>query len=202
MNRSNQILSDTEVLELLKTPRTTSEGIRYLYQQHFEALGSFVIHNNGNGEDAQDVFQEVLVAFIHLVKQEKFRGEASIKTFLFSLNRNIWFNQLKRRKRAVEREKNYDKMQAAEEVQIDSVIENREANDQLIQLLEALGESCKKILLLYYYENLSMKEILEQMDYENEQIVRNKKYKCMKKLEEMVSSDKNLYQQLKNLLHA
>jgi len=201
MNRSNQILSDAEVLQLLRSQRTTSDGIRYLYQQHFEGLSSFIIHNNGNTEDAQDVFQEVIVAFIQLVKQEKFRGESSIKTFLFSMNRNIWFNELKRRKRAIEREKKYDKMQPAEEEQVNRVIENREANGKLIQVLENLGESCKQILLLYYYENLSMTEILARMDYENEQVVRNKKYKCMKKLEEMVSSDKNLYQQLKNLLH-
>src|SRR4029079_1220186 len=201
MNRSNQIWSDAEVLQLIRSQRTTGDGIRYLYQQHFESLSSFIIHNNGNAEDAQDVFQEVLVAFIQLVKQEKFRGESSIKTFLFAMNRNIWFNELKRRKRAIEREIKYDKMQPAEEEQVDQIIENREASGKLIQVLESLGESCKKILLLYYYENLSMTEILAQLDYENEQVVRNKKYKCMKKLEEMVSSDKNLYQQLKNLLH-
>ena len=59
----------------------------------------------------------------------------------------------------------------------------------------------KKILLLYYYENRSMKEILSELDYENEQIVRNKKYKCMKKLEQMIEEDGTLFQHLKNLLH-
>ncbi|MFL5811566.1 MAG: RNA polymerase sigma factor [Flavisolibacter sp.] len=194
-------MSDGEVLELLRSQRTAGEGIRFLYQQHFESLSSFIIHNNGASEDAQDVFQEVIVSFIQLVKQEKFRGEASIKTFLFSMNRNVWFNELKRRKRANDREKKYDKMQPAEEEEINRVIENREASGKLIQVLDNLGEACKKILLLYYYENLSMTEILSQTDYENEQTVRNKKYKCMKKLEEMVSADKNLYLQLKNLLH-
>src|SRR6185369_12844464 len=97
MNRSNQIFSDAEVLQLLRGQRTTSEGIRYLYQHHFESLSSFVIHNNGNADDAQDVFQEVIVGFIQLIKQEKFRGESSIRTFLFSMNRNIWYNELKRR---------------------------------------------------------------------------------------------------------
>ena len=32
-----------------------------------------------------------------------------------------------------------------------------------------------------------MKEILQNLDYENEQVVRNKKYKCLKQLEQMMS---------------
>jgi RNA polymerase sigma factor (sigma-70 family) len=201
MRNSDRILSDADVLELLADPRTDREPIRFLYETHFESLSSFIIHNSGDYDDAQDIFQEVLVAFIQLVRTNKFRGEASIKTFLFSLNRNIWYNELKRRKRAIDRNKNYDRLSRSDEEVVDRVIENREANQEILKLLESLGENCKKVLLLYYYENRSMKEILSELDYENEQIVRNKKYKCMKKLEQMIEADGNLFQHLKTLLH-
>ena len=46
-----------------------------------------------------------------------------------------------------------------------------------------------------------MKEILSSTGYENEQVVRNKKYKCLKKMEELIKADANLYHQLKTLLH-
>ena len=46
-----------------------------------------------------------------------------------------------------------------------------------------------------------MKEILEATDYENEQVVRNKKYKCLKQLEHMINEKPFLKQTLKNLLH-
>ena len=46
-----------------------------------------------------------------------------------------------------------------------------------------------------------MKEILAALHYENEQVVRNKKYKCLKKLETMINENPALHQQLKNLLH-
>jgi predicted DNA-binding protein YlxM (UPF0122 family) len=59
-------------------------------------------------------------------------------------------------------------------------MEKREARKQLVAVFEKLGTSCKKILTLFYYENLSIKEILEQTTYENEQVVRNKKHKCLK----------------------
>ena len=70
-----------------------------------------------------------------------------------------------------------------------------------MKVLETLGDHCKKILVLYYYENQSMKEILAALHYENEQVVRNKKYKCLKKLEELIKNKPGLYQQLKNLLY-
>jgi hypothetical protein len=46
-----------------------------------------------------------------------------------------------------------------------------------------------------------MKEILDTTDYESEQVVRNKKYKCLKQLEQMVNENPALKQTLKNLLH-
>ena len=52
-----------------------------------------------------------------------------------------------------------------------------------------MGESCRKILSLFYYENLSMKEIVSQMHYENEQVVRNKKYKCLQQLTDKIKQN-------------
>ena len=96
---------------------------------------------------------------------------------------------------------NYEKLGDREEKAIHDSIENRQMNTRLMEVLAVLGESCKNILVLYYYENRSMKEILASSGYENEQVVRNKKYKCLKKLEELIKSDTNLYTQLKTLLH-
>ena len=42
---------------------------------------------------------------------------------------------------------------------------------------------------MFYYENLPMKEILEKTEYETEQVVRNKKYKCLKQLEQMLNEN-------------
>ena len=54
---------------------------------------------------------------------------------------------------------------------------------------------------MFYYEDLSMKDILDRLEYENEQVVRNKKYKCLKQLEKMISDNPALKHTLKNLLN-
>ena len=196
-----EIRSDADLLHSLKDARTTTEGIKYIYNNYFEFLKLFIVQNKGNEQDAQDIFQEVIVSFINLVKQEKFRGDSSIKTFLYSMNRNIWFNELKKRERATLREKKYEQLTTVEENAMLNTLEHKEASDQLIAIMDSLGENCKKILVLFYYENYSMKDLLEELDYENEQVVRNKKYKCLKKLEEMIFSKKGLSEQLKKLLN-
>lgn len=201
METRQEALSDKEVIDLLLHHNTQQKGIMFLYNTYFEQLSRFVIQNNGNEADAQDVFQEVVVSFIYLIRQNKFRGESSIRTFLFSLNRNIWFNEVKRRGRAMKREAKFEQVKDQKEESVEGAIDRREAGQQLLQIMDLLGETCKQILLLFYYENYSMKDILQQLNYENEQVVRNKKYKCLKKLEELIREEKGLYQQIKNLLH-
>lgn len=197
----NETFSDGEIIHNLTTGQQTSACIRYLYREHFGLLSRYVVNNSGSEQDAEDIFQEVMVAFINLLKAGRFRGESSIRTFLFSLNKNIWLNELKRRGRAVAREEKYEKGMNREEQTVDIAMEVRQTKQELLNTLEALGDNCKKILLLFYYENRSMREILAELPYENEQVVRNKKSKCLKKLEALVKSNPALYNQLKNYVH-
>lgn len=192
---------DSELVTNIQSGLRMDETLKAIYRSHFDSLIWYVMNNSGSRQDAEDVFQEVVVAFIDLVKKDKFRGESTVKTFLFSLNRFTWLNELKRRGRSLAREEKYEKGQEKVEMDASELIADREGKEEVVKLVGELGEACKKILLLFYYENLSMKEILETMHYENEQVVRNKKYKCLKQLEQMVNSNPALKLTLKNLLH-
>jgi predicted DNA-binding protein YlxM (UPF0122 family) len=67
-------------------------------------------------------------------------------------------------------------------------------------MIERLGDVCKRILIAYYYNDLSMKEILPLVEFQNEQVLRNKKYKCLKSLEQMLTENPELAQRFKNAL--
>ena len=193
--------ADAELIEALQQERTTDQAIRTLYRNYYEALSWYVMNNSGSAQDAQDIFQEVVIAFVDLVRKNKFRGESSVKTFLFSMNRHYWLNELKRRGRALAREEKFERMQDRTTASAEMNMTNMESGQEIMKLVDQLGESCKKILLLYYYEDYSMKQILEQMHYENEQVVRNKKYKCIKQLEQIINNNPSLKQALKSILH-
>jgi RNA polymerase sigma factor (sigma-70 family) len=156
--------------------------------------------NQGSRQDAEDIFQESIVAFIQLVQQNRFRGDASIKTFLFAINKNTWLNELKRRGRAGVRDARFETAKETVDEGISQYIAGREARTHVIVVMDKLGEGCKKILLAFYYENLSMKEILTTMNYENDQVLRNKKHKCLKQLEQLLTADPALAKTLKDAL--
>ncbi|MDQ3278826.1 MAG: sigma-70 family RNA polymerase sigma factor [Bacteroidota bacterium] len=202
MGEGRQTYTDDAIIIALKSGSTAiDEAIRHLYREYFGLLTYYVVNNGGEEQDAEDIFQEVIISFVNLVKAGKFRGESSIKTFLYTLNRNIWLNERKRRGRTVTKETAYENVLARSVPNIQTAMEYRQASAELLKVVDQLGAVCKKILLLFYYDNQSIKEILQQVDYENEQVVRNKKAKCLKHMEQLVQQNGGLRQQLKTLLH-
>ncbi len=149
-----------------------------------DAVSSFIIkfYGGSSQQDAEDTFQETVVSFIDIVTKGKYRKEASVKTFLVSIAKNIWFNEIKKRERSGNREKKFEQGRDQNEMDIGQLIGDLEKKRQLRELVYRLGEPCRKILMLFYYENLSMKEMADHLPYENEQVIRNKKYKCLQQL--------------------
>jgi RNA polymerase sigma factor (sigma-70 family) len=196
----NRSYTDITLLQDLRTDANHNEAIRHLYRTQFSITTAYIKQNNGNEEDAEDIFQELILVFIELVKKDKFRGESSISTFLYALTRNIWLNELKKRGRSKLRDETFEKGKETINTDISHYIASREIKTQLAQLVESLGETCKKILLAFYFENLAIREILKTLDYENEQVVRNKKYKCLKQLEQMIAAQPGLSKNLQSYL--
>jgi RNA polymerase sigma factor (sigma-70 family) len=193
--------SDAELVMNLQTGKQLNESVKTIYRECFDMLCNYVMNNNGSRQDAEDIFQEVVVNFIDLVQKNKFRGESSVKTFLFAMNRHSWLNELKRRGREEKREERYETGKDNIELDAAHAMAQREEKKELMKIVSMLGEACRKILLMFYYDNLSMKEILDNTSFENEQVVRNKKYKCLKQLEQMINKDPLLMNSFKNALH-
>ena len=139
--------SDETLVETIRKGQDINPVLRFLYRQHFDSLRNYVEQNNGSRQDAEDMFQEVLLAFIELVRLGKFRGDASVKTLLFAMNRNTWLNELKRRGRALNREKIFEKAKDLEDPGTQAHIAGRESRKQVLSIVESLGDTCKKILL-------------------------------------------------------
>ena len=192
--------ADSDLLAALKTQQGLDKAIRSMYINYFEMARIYITQNNGQPEDAEDIFQEVVVTFIDLVQKNKFRGESSIRTFLYSLTRHAWLNELKKRGRSKIRDEKFERAKDSVDADAASIMSARESMNILMKTVEQLGETCKKILLAFYFENMPMKDILQTLDYENEQVVRNKKYKCLKQLEQMLMARPQLAHNLKSIL--
>ena len=193
--------TDAEIIQKLRNPQDIDTALRFLYDEYYGLLEHYIINNKGGKDDAADIIQETMVAFVEAIEENKFRGDASIKSFLYAIMRNLWLAELRKLSSSGNRNRIFEASKDTTDQATVQHLVQREHYSFIQQLLDKLGDKCKQLLLLVYYENLSMSDILQHMpDYDNEQVLRNKKYKCMKQLEGMMLDNEPLRTQFKNAL--
>jgi RNA polymerase sigma factor (sigma-70 family) len=172
--------------------------VRQLYDFYFEGIVALVCSHGGNRADGADIFQEAVLILIEKVRTARLRGESNIKTFLHAIAYKLWLFEQRTRGRRKKREALFSNSEVQEMAKEIGFISKRSRTD-LLAILGQIGDTCKKILTGFYYEEKSMKELLVLFNYENEQVLRNKKSKCMKKLKELIARDTDLLEHLKTL---
>src|SRR5258708_16873702 len=90
--------TDAELISAISSGKDLNPAILFLYQHYSEATRSFIMSYGGNEQDADDVFQETVVAFFDSVKKGKYRQEARVKNFLCSFAKHLCFNHLNKKK--------------------------------------------------------------------------------------------------------
>ncbi|MFY9309612.1 MAG: sigma-70 family RNA polymerase sigma factor [Bacteroidia bacterium] len=152
----------------------------------------FAFTNYGCGaEAAKDIFQDVLVTFYDKIK----RGElteltSGLKTYLFAIGKNKIINFQKRAQRSVTFS-GFDLSKVNEP--IENLMADKEEQEfikeTINKFLNEQCEDCKKVLKMYYFEELDMNTIAGKMGYKNADVAKKKKYECFKKLAEMVKKN-------------
>ena len=189
--RSKQI-PDEEIIAQLQSDdyRTVDNALLYLHKRLYHKVAAFVKKYKGSQADCEDLFQEGMVALHKLARQQKLKPDTNVEAYMYTICRNIWYKQLQKRKETVELNEHFNSV-PVEEVALYSLME-KEKKEAIGQLLSRLGESCKKLLVLYYYDRLKLKKIAELMGYASEQVSKNKKSECMKKLKTLVAENPSI----------
>lgn len=168
-------MKDSEVLS--RIGRGDESALDYLYKKHYRMMVNVVIKNSGTEAEAQDVYQEALVAFWQKAASGKLVLTSKISTYLYSICQNLWRKELERKSRLAHEEKDGEDFQKFEENQNLQIV---------IECIKELGETCQSILTYYYFEGLSMTDIAERMGLANTDTAKTKKYKCKKKLDSLI----------------
>ncbi|RYY61057.1 MAG: sigma-70 family RNA polymerase sigma factor, partial [Chitinophagaceae bacterium] len=193
-------INDQQLLEWLRNRQRSEAGIARLYSLYADEMARLVQAGGGTYADGQDVFQDVVLAFVYSVQQDRYRGEAGIRTYLSVLTRHKWYNELRRRGRAEGRAERFEADRPALDEGTVALLEHKEATAALQDVLAATGKGCRALLTGFYYGGKSMKELADEAGLGSEQAARNKKVRCLKKLAERLEAAPSLARQLKNLL--
>ena len=180
--------TDEHIVKTIKKndSENCNDVLKFIYKSFYPVIEKLVVTNMGNEAEAQDIFQDAVIAFYEQVKREDFMLTCSLKTYLYSISRNLWLKRLAKTRRT-----------AGNVNDIENFIEVGDSNEGsienekiLLELIGKLDEGCRRILTYFYYDKLRMKEIMLKMNLESEQSAKNKKYKCMKHLMELVKTNK------------
>jgi RNA polymerase sigma factor (sigma-70 family) len=161
----------TQLLEQLRAGKHTA-ALKELYKA-WPPVRHFIKTHGGNEDDARDVFQESLLIFYKNVQKKDFALTAQVGTYLFSICKYLWKDELKKKNRVV----SFDCPERPEE--ISDFHEYEEKTRWLNNVLTSIGEKCATMLRLFYYKKMSMDEIAIHMGYKNTDTAKTQKYKCI-----------------------
>jgi len=179
-------MQDQKIIELIRLNRH-DKALLALYK-NFPAVRKMIRSKGGNGQDAEDVFQEALIILCRKIKETEFILHAQLSTYLFSVCRFLWKDELKKRNKLTDLDFETG-FSAAEERQWEGWTEDETRINLAEKVVRELGDRCREILLLFYNGGMKLKDIAAKMGYSSENTAKNQKYKCLEaaknKLKEM-----------------
>jgi len=175
--------TDSEaILGILNNSETV---LKRLYVTYFPMVLQLIINNNGNQDDAKDVYQEAIIVLYNKIKSGNFELSSKLKTYIYSVSRRLWLKRLSQMSRYGGDIKDF------EDFSVDYEDEAEKHTDRDIQFgkmenaLKLLGEPCKTIMEDFYIYSKSMQEICERFGYTNADNAKTQKYKCLQRLKKL-----------------
>jgi RNA polymerase sigma factor (sigma-70 family) len=184
-------MEDQKIIELIRLQKN-DQALLALYK-NFPAVKKMIRSKGGHVSDAEDIFQEALIILCRKIKDPGFVLTAQLSTYLFSVCRFLWKDELKRRKnhQFLDFETGLD---AAEEQQLKDHTEEEALIKLAERVVNELGERCREVLILFYSGQLKLKDIAAKMGYTSENTAKNQKYKCLEAAKNKLKEMKTAFQ--------
>jgi len=174
------------IIELIK--QGDNAALEKVYSENREAFINFSKNYNIERYDAVDIYQDAIIA----LQQNAINGKinnlsSSVSTYLFAIGKfKIYHFHRKNSKIEFNNdiqldEKNFD-------LDVDFLDEELTKQQRIIKKYFAkLGERCKSVLSLFYFQGYTLDEITEILDYSDKKVLKSQKSRCMKQLKDLVN---------------
>ncbi|WP_460675209.1 RNA polymerase sigma factor [Larkinella ripae] len=173
-------MCDQSLVESLRSGETSA--YEWVYKTYYPSIARFVRRNRGSDGDAEDVFQESVIVLHQKITAADFRLTSTLKTFLFSIARNLWLKKLRDEKLIPLSEEQLISLQdahgfASEEPSADEV-----QHEQLSAWMARITGHCQRVIKSIYFSHEPMDHLMVTMGWKNRHTAVNQKYKCIQQL--------------------
>ncbi|WP_297958334.1 RNA polymerase sigma factor [uncultured Ruminococcus sp.] len=126
-----------------------------IYERYSSDLYSFILRMCGNEQLAKDILQDTMLRA--MTSAESFKGDCSVKTWLYTIAKNLWFDHLKR---AESRNSSLDAAsEAVSHESIEACISDKETALRIHHLLHELDEPYREVFTLRVFAELKFADI-------------------------------------------
>jgi len=166
------------------------KAIQAIYQnlQLKNMVIAYVQKNQGRFEDGQDIFHDGIIILDQNIRNGKFRGDAPIEGYLYSICRFAWMNRLRKEGRTIHTDEPPLPADAEAVHTPEGILLDEERRAVLARLMETIGERCSRILELWKL-SFSMEEIAEKLGYSSAGMARKAKHRCHVALLEQIKTN-------------
>lgn len=177
---------DKDVIEDLRSDDRLK--FKTLYNQHKEEFLNFGRRYNLDQDALADVYQEAFLALRKSAINGKLDAvKSTMKTYLFGIGKYMIFDANRKKQLQVPYEANLHAVgDEIQEIELDEIEPLTERQTLLRKYIKELGEKCRQVLTLFYYRGLNIKEIVEIGGYNNDNVVKAHKSRCLKALRQMM----------------
>ena len=185
--------NDKILLEGIK--KQNEKVIAEIYTRFFPSVRHYIYRNNGNKDDARDIFNDAILILLEKARDDKLDLNCSLKTYIYAISRNLWLKKINSEK--VDHINYFDIEETLEGANIleDNFFNFNRAHLLFQKHLLRLSPACRN-LIQYFLEGKSFNEITILMNYKNESYARKRKYRCVQTLIRRIKKDpdyKNIY---------
>ena len=180
MDRNSQILTDFKAGDHKKV-------LANLYKVLLPRVQRYVQSNSGNEDDGNDIFQDAVMVVYKQVMTSQLDGNVNLEAYLFTVAKNRWINKAKRDAKMSAVDELPEQEQLSDNTFDLLVSKEREAIVK--KVLGSIGEQCKKLLHLVFYQGYSLAEVTEVMQFKSSEVAHTTHYRCKKKLKALVGEN-------------
>jgi DNA-directed RNA polymerase specialized sigma24 family protein len=187
----NQYTSDSLIVEgILAGGLAESKAIEALYNQN-KSFFLRLLNEPLRLEQSKlpdDIIWEAIEAFVWNVKDAKYTPQESVPVaaYVRAIAKNLLLKYLSSENARRNRQGIYFEENDEVVADVSVAIVEKEKWDKYLEIFENAGKNCKRILQMVYGLGYSIKDLAEELIseglFENEQVVRNAKSKCLKKV--------------------
>lgn len=184
--------SNKQLIKKLKSRNSNQEdeAMRALLQKYKQKITYIFLAKSAKQNDIEEAIHDGLLGLMNSIQKDRLDGrEQTLEAYFIGICKNKLYDKFHKNKN--NNLEDLDQINSNDITNGNNTLDHiisKEREEWLRDLIKRLGKNCQEILERYYYQEQKMKAIAEAMNYANEQVARNKKSKCLKKLREIMDN--------------